>query len=113
MASTPSTCSPNSLQLRLALNCKNSPKFPFLPVRATVRKLDPRLRVISRPIVHNSAKIARTNGLRRNEICFAGSDSKADGFSGWSESDSGEEDLNLRRKNWLAGTTYLGFPPKF
>ncbi|XP_023541683.1 uncharacterized protein LOC111801768 isoform X1 [Cucurbita pepo subsp. pepo] len=108
MASTPSTCSPNSLQLRLALNCKNSPKFPFLPVRATVRKLDPRLRVISRPIVHNSAKIARTNGLRRNEICFAGSDSKADGFSGWSESDSGEEDLNLRRKNWLAGLVGIG-----
>ncbi|XP_022968012.1 uncharacterized protein LOC111467385 isoform X2 [Cucurbita maxima] len=108
MASTPSTCSPNSLQLRLALNCKNFAKFPLVPVRATVRKLDPRLRVICRPIVHNSAKIARTNGLRRDGICFAGSDSKADGFSGWSESDSGEEDLNLRRKNWLAGLVGIG-----
>lgn len=101
MASTSATCSPSSLQLRLALNCKNCGKFPSVLVRARVRKLDPRLRVICHPIVHE-----RASGLRRNGVCFAGSDSKVDGFSGWSESDSGEEEeaLDLRRKKWFGGT---------
>lgn len=104
MASTPSTCSPSSLQLRLALNCKNCGQFPSVLVRARVRKLDPRFRVIFHPIVHNGAKIERANGLRRSGVCFAGSNSKADGFSGWSESDSEEEALDLQRKKWFGGT---------
>ncbi|CAK9318262.1 unnamed protein product [Citrullus colocynthis] len=108
MASTPPTCSPSSLQLRLALNCKNCGKFPSVLVRAGVRKLDPRLRVICHPIVHNGAKIERGNGLRRIGVCFAGSESTADGFSGWSESDSQGEALDLRRKKWFGGLVGIG-----
>ncbi|KAG6576720.1 hypothetical protein SDJN03_24294, partial [Cucurbita argyrosperma subsp. sororia] len=108
MASTPLTCSPSSLQLRLALNSKNCGKFPSVHVRARVTKLDPRLRVISRPIVHNGVIIERENGLRRSGVCFAELESTTDGFSGWSESDSGEEALDLRRKKWFGGFVGIG-----
>ncbi|XP_022984998.1 uncharacterized protein LOC111483097 isoform X1 [Cucurbita maxima] len=108
MASTPLTCSPSSLQLRLALNSKNCGKFPSVLVRARVTKLDPRLRVISRPIVHNGVIIERENGLRRSGVSFAESESTTDGFSGWSESDSGEEVLDLRRKKWFGGFVGIG-----
>lgn len=104
MASTSPTCSPSSLQLRLALNCNNCGKFPSVFVRARVRKLDPRLRIVCQPIVHNGAKFDRGNGLRGTGVCFAGSESTADGFSGWSESDSQGEVLDLRRKKWFGGT---------
>ncbi|XP_038892481.1 uncharacterized protein LOC120081550 isoform X3 [Benincasa hispida] len=108
MASTPSTCSPSSLQLRLALNCKNCGKFPSVLVRARLRKLDPRLRVICHPIVYNGARVERGNGLGCTGVCFAGSESTADGFSGWSESDSQEDVLDLWRKKWVGGFVGIG-----
>ncbi|XP_008439253.2 uncharacterized protein LOC103484091 isoform X3 [Cucumis melo] len=108
MASTSPTCSPSSLQLRLALNCNNCGKFPSVFVRARVRKLDPRLRIVCQPIVHNGAKFDRGNGLRGTGVCFAGSESTADGFSGWSESDSQGEVLDLRRKKWFGGLVGIG-----
>ncbi|KAE8650459.1 uncharacterized protein LOC101215442 isoform X3 [Cucumis sativus] len=108
MASTSPTCSPTSLQLRLALNCNNCGKFPSLLVRARVRKLDPRLRVICHPIVHNGVKFDRGNGRRGTGVCFAGSESTPDGFSGWSESDSQGEGLDLRRKKWFGGFVGIG-----
>ncbi|KAI4347564.1 hypothetical protein L6164_008369 [Bauhinia variegata] len=80
MASMTTTWSPNSLQLRLAMNYGNRRKFPMI----VPRKLDRQFRLLC--VVEGGT--GRGNGLERpaNGGTWVGSDSKIDGFSGWSNS---------------------------
>lgn len=47
---------------------------------------------------------------RRNGVSWIRPDSAADGFSGWSSTDGGEESADSERKKWLGGN--VGFELK-
>ncbi|KAJ1399222.1 hypothetical protein SESBI_30499 [Sesbania bispinosa] len=91
MASIAPTCSPTSLQLRLAFN---GAKFPFAQ-RLRLPNLNPRVRPLR----------AAQNG---NGLEWTGSDRKVDGFSGWSESEGGELPNSSQKKESFGGVVGVG-----
>ncbi|KAI9162112.1 hypothetical protein LWI28_023995 [Acer negundo] len=92
MASTAATWSPSSLQLRLALNCRNP---PAILARSRFNKLNRPVRL--RCVAKNDSGGARIR-----------SDSSVDTFSGWSGSDNNEEPLESQRKKWFGGIVAAG-----
>ncbi|PSS33066.1 Centrosomal protein [Actinidia chinensis var. chinensis] len=98
MTSLRTTWSPNSFQLRLALNCRKS---PVILVRMRVRKLGRQVRVLS--VGGGSARSGNGVERRSNGNSWKVSNSSADAFSGWSGDDGGEPSVDLERKRWLGG----------
>ena len=99
MTSLRTTWSPNSFQLRLALNCRKS---PVLLVRMRIRKLDRQVRVLS--VGGGSARSGNGVERRSNGNSWKVSNSSADAFSGWSRDDGGEPSVtDSERKRWLGG----------
>ncbi|GKV31151.1 hypothetical protein SLEP1_g39883 [Rubroshorea leprosula] len=102
MGSTTATCSPGSLQLRLALKCGKCKGSRAVLVRTQMRNLD---RVAPRLSVGWRGRVR----LVRNGGSWIRSDSAAaDAFSGWSESDNAEESTESQRKNWFGGILGAG-----
>ncbi|GFY84205.1 hypothetical protein Acr_03g0009790 [Actinidia rufa] len=97
MTSLRTTWSPNSFQLRLALNCRKS---PVILVRMRVRKLGRQVRV---PVGGGSARSGNGVERRSNGNSWKVSNSSVDAFSGWSGDDGGEPSVDLERKRWLGG----------
>ncbi|KAK4571602.1 hypothetical protein RGQ29_030131 [Quercus rubra] len=89
------TWSPSSLQLRLALNCRNCRKSPTILVRTQLGNPGRRIRVFC--VAQDEARNENGVERRRNEGPLVGSDSTANGFSGWSESDPVDSQSN----NWF------------
>ncbi|KAM1407312.1 hypothetical protein ACFXTH_001888 [Malus domestica] len=106
MATVTATCSPGSLQLRLAFNCGNCCKPSSVLVRWRLGKLDHRARVLC--VAQGSERSGSGLEPRRNGGSWVGSNSRADGFKGWSDSDNGEESLDSQRKKWFGGTVGAG-----
>ena len=98
MTSLRTTWSPNSFQLRLALNCRKS---PVLLVRMRIRKLDRQVRVLS--VGGGSARSGNGVERRSNGNSWKVSNSSADAFSGWSGDDGGEPSVDSERKRLLGG----------
>ncbi|GLU21106.1 hypothetical protein SLE2022_372690 [Rubroshorea leprosula] len=99
MASMTTTLSPGSMQLRLALKCRNRRGSGAVLGQAWVRKLDFEMARVSLS--------RRGNGLGRGRhgAFYVRSESAADAFSDGSESDSAEES---RRKQWFRGMVGAG-----
>lgn len=99
MASMASTCSPTSLQLRLALNCRRG--SPALLTLARVRKLDRHVPGLSVAQIGNGREPCRN---RSQQIAAA------DNFSGWSDSDDGEQSVESesQKKKRLQGIVGAG-----
>ncbi|XP_022764709.1 uncharacterized protein LOC111309947 [Durio zibethinus] len=100
MASTSTSWSPNSPQLRLALRCRNCAESRPVLIGARTRKIDyhrVRLLFVAR----------RSKGLerRRNGASWIVSDSTAgsDTFSGWSDSDTVEDSIDSKKNEWFGG----------
>ncbi|CAN6564920.1 unnamed protein product [Malus baccata var. baccata] len=106
MATVTVTCSPSSLQLRLAFNCGNCGKASSVLVRRRLGKLDRRARVLC--VAQGNERSGAELEPRRNGGSWVGSNSNADGFKGWSGSDNGEESLDSQRKKWIGGTVGAG-----
>ncbi|CAN6705741.1 unnamed protein product [Malus baccata var. baccata] len=106
MATVTATCSPSSLQLRLAFNCGNCGKASSVLVRRRLGKLDRRARVLC--VAQGNERSGAELEPRRNGGSWVGSNSNADGFKGWSGSDNGEESLDSQRKKWFGGTVGAG-----
>ncbi|XP_068315215.1 uncharacterized protein [Pyrus communis] len=106
MATMTATCSPSSLQLRLALNLGNCSKPSSVLVRWRLGKLDNRARVLC--VAQGSERSGSGLEPRRNGGSWVRSNSSADGFKGWSDSDNGEESLDSQRKKWFGGTVGAG-----
>ncbi|KAF5480424.1 hypothetical protein F2P56_001175 [Juglans regia] len=98
MASTTATCSPSSLQLRLAFNCRRSPEILF---RMRMGKPISRFRVLF--VAQDESRNGSASGRRRDWALWVGPDSTVDGFSGWSESDGNDESVESQRKKWFGG----------
>ncbi|KAK4571596.1 hypothetical protein RGQ29_030131 [Quercus rubra] len=96
------TWSPSSLQLRLALNCRNCRKSPTILVRTQLGNPGRRIRVFC--VAQDEARNENGVERRRNEGPLVGSDSTANGFSGWSESDPVDSQSN----NWFGGVVGAG-----
>lgn len=99
MASASATWTPNSLQLRLALNCGNSRKFNAVLARARVRKLNREVRALC---------LAQNEEPPRNGDSWNGSDLAANALSGWSGPDDSEQPIESQRKNWIGGAVGAG-----
>ena len=97
------TWSPSSLQLRLALNCRNCRKSPTILVRTQLGNPGRRIRVFC--VAQDEARNENGVERRRNEGPLVGSDSTANGFSGWSESDPVDSQSN----NWFGGNDSFYF----
>ncbi|GLT31187.1 hypothetical protein SLA2020_059390 [Shorea laevis] len=99
MASVTTTLSPGSMQLRLALKCRNRRGSRAVLGQAWVRKLDFEMSRVSLS--------RRGNGLGRGRhgAIYVRSESAADAFSDGPESDSAEES---RRKQWFRGIVGAG-----
>ncbi|XP_068329008.1 stress response protein NST1-like isoform X2 [Pyrus communis] len=106
MATVTATCSPSSLQLRFAFNCGNCGKASSVLVRRRLGKLDRRARVLC--VAQGNERSGAELEPRRNGGSWVGSNSNADGFKGWSNSDNGEESLDSQRKKWFLGTVGAG-----
>ncbi|XP_008234221.1 PREDICTED: uncharacterized protein LOC103333200 isoform X2 [Prunus mume] len=106
MATVTATWSPSSLQLRLALNYGNCTKTSPILVRMRLGKLDHRARVLC--VAQDRERPG--NGLepRRDGSSWVGSNSTADGFKGWSDSDNGGDALDSQRRKWFGGTVGAG-----
>ncbi|CAL8127388.1 unnamed protein product [Prunus armeniaca] len=106
MATVTATWSPSSLQLRLALNYGNCTKTSPILVRMRLGKLDHRARVLC--VAQDRERPG--NGLepRRDGSSWVGSNSTADGFKGWSDSDDGGDALDSQRRKWFGGTVGAG-----
>ncbi|XP_034205100.1 MAR-binding filament-like protein 1-1 isoform X3 [Prunus dulcis] len=106
MATVTATWSPSSLQLRLALNYGNCTKTSPILLRMRLGKLDHRARVLC--VAQDRERPG--NGLepRRDGSSWVGSNSTADGFKGWSDSDNGEDALDSQRRKWFGGTVGAG-----
>lgn len=93
MASIAPTCSPTSLQLRLAFN---APKFPVTSLHS--RRLlrhnnhhpNPYPRVVLRPL-----RAAEQNPSGPQLV---GSDPKSDGFSGWSDEQPDDDNSHKKKE---------------
>ncbi|XAR53656.1 hypothetical protein NMG60_11022290 [Bertholletia excelsa] len=103
MAAMSTAWSPNSFQMRLALDCRRS---PAVLLRMRIGKLDRQFRAFSfaADSSRNGSGIERlpTGNRWMNSI------SSADSFSGWSEADSGEESADSGRKRRLGGIIGAG-----
>ncbi|XP_031281132.1 uncharacterized protein LOC116139595 isoform X2 [Pistacia vera] len=100
MASATATCSPSSLQLRLALNCRNCGNSPAMLIRSRFKKLNHPVRLFC---------YMPTGGQRRDGNSWIRSNSTSDTFSGWSSSDNdGEKSLESQRKKWFGGIVGAG-----
>ncbi|XP_031281082.1 uncharacterized protein LOC116139556 isoform X1 [Pistacia vera] len=100
MASVTATCSPSSLQLRLALNCRNCGNSPAMLIRSRFKKLNHPVRLFC---------YIPTGGQRRDGNSWIRSNSTGDTFSGWSSSDNdGEKSLESQRKKWFGGIVGAG-----
>ena len=97
------TWSPSSLQLRLALNCRNCRKSPTILVRTQLGNPGRRIRVFC--VAQDEARNENGVERRRNEGPLVGSDSTDNGFSGWSESDPVDSQSN----NWFGGNDSFFF----
>ncbi|KAB2596695.1 golgin subfamily A member 4 [Pyrus ussuriensis x Pyrus communis] len=106
MATVTATCSPSSLQLRFAFNCGNCGKASSVLVRRRLGKLDRRARVLC--VAQGNERSGAELEPRRNGGSWVGSNSNADGFKGWSDSDNGEESLDSQRRKWFGGTVGAG-----
>ncbi|KAJ6386446.1 hypothetical protein OIU78_016373 [Salix suchowensis] len=95
VSSVAATCSPTSLQLRLAFSCHNCGRAPATLTRAWVRKkekIDGNLRFL----------FLSRNEPRRNGTSWVVS-------SSWTDSDSGrDESIENRRKKWFGGIVGAG-----
>ncbi|CAK7337312.1 unnamed protein product [Dovyalis caffra] len=101
VSSMAATCSPTSLQLRLAMACHNCRKSPATLTRPWMRKkeVDSTLRLL----------FLAQNERRRNGGSWVGSSSSADSFAGWSDSDNGsDQSTEHQRKKWLEGIVGAG-----
>ncbi|GAV79303.1 hypothetical protein CFOL_v3_22768 [Cephalotus follicularis] len=106
MASTTATCSPSSLQLRLAMNCRKSPAI--ILVRSRLKKIDRQVSVLCVAQCWASNRNGNFAERRHNGSSWVGSDSKADTFSGWSRSDNGDDSIESQRKKWFTGFVGAG-----
>ncbi|KAG8652923.1 uncharacterized protein LOC110617070 isoform X2 [Manihot esculenta] len=104
MASMASTCSPTSLQLRLAAvkrSCKGS---PAVLIQTRLRKLDPHVRMLC----------TAQNGYgveRRSDRCpWIASSSATDNLAGWSDSDDDDQSTESKSQGmkWLQGIVVAG-----
>ena len=79
------TWSPSSLQLQLALNCRNCRKSPAILVQMLLGNSGRRVQVfcVAQDETRNKNGVER----RRNEDLLVGSDSTTDEFSDWFEFD--------------------------
>ncbi|CAL0328606.1 unnamed protein product [Lupinus luteus] len=93
MASITPTCSPTSLQLRLAFNAPNFNKFP------TILTLHSRIPCFN----HRFRLICNVSERVPDEASWVGSDSEPDGFAGWSGAEGGEQLNNNSHKKELYG----------
>lgn len=97
MASITASCSSSSLQLRLALNGRNRRKLPtILQSRVGGKWNDRRVRVRFRVLCVAQDGARNGSGLERaasegSWVKSSSSDSKIDGFSGWSNSEEEEQ----------------------
>ncbi|XP_061350957.1 uncharacterized protein LOC133296023 isoform X1 [Gastrolobium bilobum] len=85
------TCSPTSLQLRLAFNGR---KFP-LTLHSRLPNFNPRVRLLC----------AAQNGTGSE---WVGSNPKVDALSGWSDSGGGDEPKNSQKKESYGGVVGVG-----
>ncbi|KAF3961913.1 hypothetical protein CMV_013523 [Castanea mollissima] len=92
--SSSATWSSSSLQLRLALNCRNCRKSPAILVRMQLGNSSRRVRVFC--VAQDEARNENGVEWRHNKGPLVGLDSTADGFSSWSTSDS-------QSNKWVAG----------
>ncbi|KAK7831425.1 hypothetical protein CFP56_027447 [Quercus suber] len=98
------TWSPSSLQLRLALNCRNCRKSPAILVRMQLGNPGRQIRVFC--VAQDEARNENGVERRRNEDPLVGSDSTANGFSGWSESES--DPVDSQSNKWFGGVVGAG-----
>ncbi|EEF49093.1 conserved hypothetical protein [Ricinus communis] len=103
-SSMASTCSPTSLQLRLALNCRKcrgSPVLLILQARAT--RID-----------RHSHKLCASHigyGVQRPRYgspWTASSSAAADNFAGWTDSGDGDQSVETQKKKWIQGMVGAG-----
>ncbi|ONI25331.1 hypothetical protein PRUPE_2G296700 [Prunus persica] len=106
MATVTATWSPSSLQLRLALNYGNCTKTSPILLRMRLGKLDHRARVLC--VAQDRERPGNGMQPRRDGSSWVGSNSTADGFKGWSDSDNGEDALDSQRRKWFGGTVGAG-----
>ncbi|KAI4351720.1 hypothetical protein L6164_006047 [Bauhinia variegata] len=102
---TTATWSPSSLQLRLAMNYGNCRKFPVI-VQSRMRKLNRGVRVLC----VGQSGAGSGSGLERppNGGTWVGSDSKIDGFSGWSNSEGAENSQEKKSNGGVVGAGVAG-----
>ncbi|XP_011048750.1 PREDICTED: uncharacterized protein LOC105142691 isoform X1 [Populus euphratica] len=102
VSSMAATCSPTSLQLRLAMNCHNRQIPPPTQTRRWMR---------NKEVGSGSFRFLF---LPQNERRFdggscVGSSSAADNFAGWSDSDhDSDQSIENQRKKWLRGIVGAG-----
>ncbi|KAJ6676100.1 GPI-ANCHORED ADHESIN-LIKE PROTEIN [Salix viminalis] len=93
------TCSPTSLQLRLAMNCYNRRVSPPARTRPWMRNME----------VGSGSLFLPQNERRFNGDSWIVSSSAADNFAGWSDSDhDSDQSIENQRKKWLGGTVGAG-----
>ncbi|KAJ6294670.1 hypothetical protein OIU76_022703 [Salix suchowensis] len=93
------TCSPTSLQLRLAMNCYNRRVSPPTRTRPWMRNME----------VGSGSLFLPQNERRFNGDSWIVSSSAADNFAGWSDSDhDSDQSIENQRKKWLGGTVGAG-----
>nr|XP_023914888.1 uncharacterized protein LOC112026435 isoform X2 [Quercus suber] len=98
------TWSPSSLQLRLALNCRNCRKSPAILVRMQLGNPGRHIRVFC--VAQDEARNENGVERRRNEGPLVGSDSTDNGFSGWSGSES--DPVDSQSNKWFGGVVGAG-----
>ncbi|KAB5525488.1 hypothetical protein DKX38_023237 [Salix brachista] len=93
------TCSPTSLQLRLAMNCYNRRVSPPARTRPWMRNME----------VGSGSLFLPQNERRFNGNSWIVSSSAADNFAGWSDSDhDSDQSIENQRKKCLGGTVGAG-----
>ncbi|KAF9668375.1 hypothetical protein SADUNF_Sadunf15G0122100 [Salix dunnii] len=96
------TCSPTSLQLRLAMNCYNRRVSPPTRTRPWMRNIEVGSGSLRFPFLPQ-------NERRFNGDSWIVSSSAADNFAGWSDSDhDSDQSIENQRKKWLGGTVGAG-----
>ncbi|KAL9338519.1 hypothetical protein Peur_070288 [Populus x canadensis] len=102
VSSMAATCSPTSLQLRLAMNCHNRRISPPTQTRPWMRNKQVgsgSFRFLFQP----------QNERRFDGGSWIGSSSAADNFAGWSDSDhDNDQSIENQRKKWLKGIVGAG-----
>ncbi|XP_034924321.1 uncharacterized protein [Populus alba] len=102
VSSMAATCSPTSLQLRLAMNCHNRRISPPTQTRPWMR---------NKEVGSGSFRLLflPQNERRFDGGSWTGSSSAADNFAGWSDSDhDSDQSIENQRKKWLRGIVGAG-----